>query len=302
MVNVAVLLSAYNGDKFIKEQIESILNQNGVNVKLTIRNDGGDPEEKTRRIIREYVAKDERVSLLEGENLGCAKSFWQLLREAPEADYYAFADQDDVWLPDKLKAATDMLRGYDDTIPQLYCGSVRVVDSALQPIAGAEAGGKAYATKFPLPFIKSIAPGCTFVFNERARGICAEYVGALDIHDWMMTKIVSVFGEIHFDENAYILYRQHGNNEIGATGKISLKFRSVKNVMSGKWRRAVAAQNVLEAYGEEIEEDRKRELEILAEYGDCLKNKRRLLKDKNYRLRGFADKLGFRVCVLTGKL
>ena len=107
MVNVAVLLSAYNGDKFIKEQIESILNQNGVNVKLTIRNDGGDPEEKTRRIIREYVAKDERVSLLEGENLGCAKSFWQLLREAPEADYYAFADQDDVWLPDKLKAATD---------------------------------------------------------------------------------------------------------------------------------------------------------------------------------------------------
>ena len=82
MVNVAVLLSAYNGDKFIKEQIESILNQNGVNVKLTIRNDGGDPEEKTRRIIREYVAKDERVSLLEGENLGCAKSFWQLLRES----------------------------------------------------------------------------------------------------------------------------------------------------------------------------------------------------------------------------
>ena len=72
--------------------------------------------------------------------------------------------------------------------------------------------------------------------------------------------------------------------------------------MSGKWRRAVAAQNVLEAYGEAIEEGRKRELEILAEYGDCLKNKRRLLKDKNYRLRGFADKLGFRVCVLTGKL
>ena len=66
MINVAVLLSAYNGDKFIKEQIESILNQNGVNVKLTIRNDGGDPEEKTRRIIREYVAKDERESLLEG--------------------------------------------------------------------------------------------------------------------------------------------------------------------------------------------------------------------------------------------
>lgn len=302
MVSVMVLLSAYNGDKYIKEQIESILNQAGVNVKLLIRNDGGDPEEKTRNIIREYALKDDRVSLIEGENLGCARSFWTLLQVASPADYYAFADQDDVWLPDKLKAATDFLKKFDNTLPQLYCGSVKIVDSELKLISRATVGGKAYATKFPLPFVKSVAPGCTFVFNEKARAICAKYHGDLEIHDWMLTKIISVFGEVHFDDKAYMLYRQHGNNEIGAAGKIRSKIRSMKNILSGKWKRATAAGNVLKAYGEEIEDWKKYELKILAEYGKNRKNKRRLLKDKNYKQLGFIDKLGFKVCVLTGKL
>ena len=95
MKTVAVLMSTYNGENYIKEQIESIFNQKGVIVKLYVRDDGS--KDRTLEILKDY-----NVNLEKGTNIGYIKSFMWLIKNVPFADYYALADQDDVWDEDKL--------------------------------------------------------------------------------------------------------------------------------------------------------------------------------------------------------
>ena len=106
---VMVLLSSYNGEKYIREQLDSILTQQGVEVTLLVRDDGS--RDATPRILREYAERCKNVIVLPEENVGCVSSFRKLLTEAynyiDRVDYFAFADQDDVWLPEKLKSGAD---------------------------------------------------------------------------------------------------------------------------------------------------------------------------------------------------
>ena len=96
---VAVLLSTYNGEKYVGAQIHSILTQNYKNIEIVVRDDGS--KDKTVEIIKEYMQKYSNIVLHQGENLGFIKSFFELLKYE-DADYYAFADQDDIWLPNKI--------------------------------------------------------------------------------------------------------------------------------------------------------------------------------------------------------
>lgn len=105
---VSVLMSTYNGAKYIREQIDSILNQKDVNVELLIRDDGS--SDNTAEICKEYQKKNTNIRFYQGENIGVGKSFMELLKKAPEADYYSFSDQDDVWLEDKLSRAVKMIK------------------------------------------------------------------------------------------------------------------------------------------------------------------------------------------------
>lgn len=100
--NILVLMSTFNGEKFIREQIESILAQENVNIKLLVRDDGS--TDKTLDILNEYKNKG-KLNYYIGKNLGPQLSFMHLLQNAPYCEYYAFADQDDVWLKDKLSTA-----------------------------------------------------------------------------------------------------------------------------------------------------------------------------------------------------
>ena len=91
---VLILLSVYNGQKYLQEQLNSLYNQRGVDVSILIRDDGS--SDHSIDIIRENQ-KDHDIKLIEGKNVGFAQSFWELVRNATEADYYAFCDQDDYW-------------------------------------------------------------------------------------------------------------------------------------------------------------------------------------------------------------
>lgn len=107
---VAVLMATYNGERFLREQLDSLLNQKDVTVKILVRDDNS--KDSTVSILEEYKSK----SLLQwytGEHLGVEKNFLDLLRHAPEADYYAFCDQDDVWDDNKLSVAINHLRNLD---------------------------------------------------------------------------------------------------------------------------------------------------------------------------------------------
>ena len=100
---IAILLSTYNGEKYIKEQIESLLDQTIKNWFLVIRDDGS--HDKTVEILKEYSTSYPNKIFIDGsvrENLGAGKSFMHLLK-ITHADYYMFCDQDDVWMPDKIE-------------------------------------------------------------------------------------------------------------------------------------------------------------------------------------------------------
>ena len=125
MEQVTVLMSTYNGKRFLKEQIESILNQSGVEVTLVIRDDGS--SDGTKEILKEYGRLD-NVKVLFGENEGPAMSFMSLVRGAEmETEYLAYADQDDIWLPEKLKEAVSAI-GHRRERAVLYCSNQTVAD------------------------------------------------------------------------------------------------------------------------------------------------------------------------------
>lgn len=124
--SVAVLLSSYNGSKFIERQVQSILNQKDVKVTLFIRDDGS-KDEKTLEILEEYK-KIENIVLVQEQNVGLAVSFMNLVYMAKDSfDYYCFADQDDIWLEEKLIEAIKKIKDYDT--PVLYVSNQTLVDS-----------------------------------------------------------------------------------------------------------------------------------------------------------------------------
>ena len=124
MYKVAVLLSTYNGSKYIKEQIDSILSQEGVNIDIYIRDDGSTDE--TVNIIYEY--KSNNIFLTEGKNIGVGNSFMELLYSVPEIyDYYAFADQDDIWSEKKTRIAIEVLQ---KNKKHLYASNQELIDKS----------------------------------------------------------------------------------------------------------------------------------------------------------------------------
>ena len=104
---VIVLMSTYNGEQYIKEQIESILNQTYSNMELYIRDDGS--KDQTVAILKKYE-QDGKLHFSQGKNMGFINSFFEVMRTSGEADYYAWCDQDDVWLPEKIERAVKELQ------------------------------------------------------------------------------------------------------------------------------------------------------------------------------------------------
>jgi len=210
--SVCVLLSTYNGSAFLEAQLESLRRQSGVQVDLHARDDGS--TDGTVALLHNYAGTWPSLAELEpGENLGPAMSFLELLRTAPDAEFYAFCDQDDVWLPDKLARAVEVLSR--DEGPTLYCSNVTCVAEDLKMLGTPRENGD---TRLQHLLFENIAYGCTTVMNRAARSLI---VGRLPeqgvvMHDWWCALVVGALGRIHYDPEPRILYRQHSANSYGA--------------------------------------------------------------------------------------
>lgn len=237
--NVAVLLSTYNGQRFLKEQIESIINQNGVNVYLFIRDDGS--EDKTQDIIKECANLYNNVYFLNEnkvEHIGICHSFLYMLLEIinnqkKEMDFYSFSDQDDVWKIDKLLSAVQQIEResvwHDE--PVLYYSNKTFVDKNL--ILLSEENIRYYGNFFE-SFLSNKASGCTMVFNrimgELATKHIPEYKGFL--HDsWIFRLAKSCNVKIVFDRSSYILYRQHGGNVCGVGALKTIDLKGITHIL-----------------------------------------------------------------------
>ncbi len=213
---VAILLSTFNGEEFLPAQLNSFLAQTHEHWVLHWRDDGS--TDRTREIVREFAARVGAERCIEspssGPHLGVAASFLTLLRETIGAMAVAFADQDDVWLPEKLSCALDMLAVTGEA-PALYCARQYLVDGALRGARlSSQNGGTA---GFPACLTQNIANGNTLVMNAAAAALVAtagEPEGT--VHDWWSYIVVSACGgKILFDDRPQVLYRLHKGNLIG---------------------------------------------------------------------------------------
>ncbi len=212
MGEVVVLLSTYNGEKYLVEQVESLVSQTDVRVKVLARDDGS--TDATIDILENY-AKEGKIEYYSGKNLKPARSFMDLIYNAPDAEYYAFCDQDDVWHPDKLKSAILKLRGQNRAA--LYYHAMDIVDESLTQY-GYYFRKEEYAQSlvYSSLFGDEIA-GCTMIFNKKLIDAVRLYKPEfITMHDgWVHRVCLSVGGKVIGDNNAYISYRQHPNNVVG---------------------------------------------------------------------------------------
>lgn len=280
---VLVLMSTYNGEKYLREQLDSILEQRNVDISILIRDDGSC--DNTIDIIKEYQNKYSKIELYCEKNVGYAMSFWNLIKKAKtEFDYYAFCDQDDIWLKDKIFAATKMIeKNKKDEEAILYTSRVISINNNKE-IINENTFNTSRVINVYESLQRSIIPGCVFVFNRKALEILKKYDGFMESHDWATYCIINTLGKVIYDENSYIHYRIHGNNAIGIENKWSVFKKRVKRFFGkSKCVRSIFAKDFYNIYREDISEEYLDSIKQLAYYKEKLKNKFGLLFNRNYR-------------------
>lgn len=296
---ITVLMSTYNGEKYIREQIDSILNQENVEVQLLIRDD--ESTDNTINMLKEYEKSNNNVQWYAGSNLGCGKSFFQLVLGAPESDYYAFADQDDVWDPDKLAVAISNLESNTNSKPSLYCSTARPVDIDLNYLPQRKFSNIDLVLGISLT--QAISPGCSYVFNylllEKFKKM---KIDNIDIHDWALLRVVTAIdGYIFFDTEPHFSYRQHGNNVVGYQssflehwiGRLKrFRNRDYRNI---RHKMAIVLKNT---YYEEMSEYNKILLDKFINYDLNIKSKWYLIKSNEIRMIKTTDNFIFKILIL----
>lgn len=222
-IKIQILLSTYNGERYLKEQLDSYLMQEGEQeVRVLIRDDGS--TDGTMEILRLYE-RERGFRVLRGENIGVDKSMGILFQEADrDCDYFAVSDQDDVWCSDKLKRAIAVLEAKEAALPLLYASTSRLTDRELHPIGMTElpAAGPSYYNAVS----QNICQGHTEVFNRALlQELSSAYPEEIHAVDWWIYLLASGLGEIVFDEVPTVLHRQHGINTVGYESNFRKKIR-----------------------------------------------------------------------------
>lgn len=301
---VAVLLSSYNGEKYITDQIESILSQENVRVILCIRDDGS--TDRTIEILNAYKDKGS-IIWYTGANLKPAKSFYDLLINAPRADYYAFSDQDDIWDNNKLCVAVNVIQR--EKCPALYFSNARLVDQnncSLNEYAYKKKSSEVIEMNNLLSIlVTGGGMGCTMVLNRylfeiaRSQGVPEKII----MHDYyIMSLCKSIGGNVFFDGKAHMNYRQHGSNVIGRKKGICNAVKYRLNFLFEKKKVSMAdqAEDILVRFSPYI----KKEINVLktvAEYNQSFRNRLKLCLSRELKLNTLKDSLFIRMTILLGR-
>lgn len=250
---IAVLLSTYNGRKYISELLESVQRQQSVQIEVYIRDDGS--TDGTISFLRSYVDEHPNCHLALGSNVGVTASFYRLLAEAGEADYYAICDQDDRWLPDKLERAVDFLDRATAIAPTLYGSPVTPVDANLRPIRNRSRN--TIKPSLENAIVENIIPGCTMVLNSKARDILlTPWPEPLRMYDWWIYQVIAATGTVFRDSESRILYRQHANNTVGSADGAKLWLRRIQRrrpLLSGQAAPTLHARELLRLHGKDMD-------------------------------------------------
>ena len=297
MRKVIVLLSTYNGEKYIEEQIKSILMQKGVQVEIVVRDDGS--TDKTIEILEFYKEKG-LINWYAGENLKPANSFMDLIYTAPVGDYYAFCDQDDFWLEDKLEIAVRYLEMSTEKKPALYYGRARLVDKDLNLLKEGRTSSDVMLD-LKSAIINSNAIGCTMVFNKSLFDIVKESQPSyISMHDaWVHKTCIIFHGNIFFDDDVHVLYRQHGNNVIGSTNSVWKKIVShYKSFLKKECIRSRTICSLIECYGEKMQVEDYEMCKLVADYKHSFKNRLKIVFQDKIKTNYLRRNTLFKIAIL----
>lgn len=234
---VAILLCTYNGARFLAEQLDSLEAQTHQNWVVIASDDGS--TDTTLEILQQYQSKwsSGKLTIRSGPQKGFCQNFLSLACDPQiKADYYAFCDQDDVWLPNKLMVALENIAGNQQAkMPYLYCGRTNYVTDTLKPC------GFSPLFVFPPSFrnalVQSIAGGNTMVFNLASKRLI-EDAGLVEVpsHDWWLYILVTgCEGNVFYDKVGYIQYRQHEGSLVGGNNTVYAKTKRLFMVLQGRF-------------------------------------------------------------------
>ena len=216
-MKVNILMSTYNGQQFLAEQIRSIQDQSYTDWTLFIRDDGS--SDNTKEILKDFERQDSRIHLIDSDksdNLGVIKSFHKLVNH-DRADYYFFSDQDDVWLDNKITLTLEEAQKYENQTPLLVYTDLKIVDHELNVLHESmiKTQSDHANTKLVQELTENTVTGGTAMINHSLAQLWSDCDGLL-MHDWYLALIASAVGNLIYIDCSTELYRQHGSNVLGA--------------------------------------------------------------------------------------
>lgn len=278
---VTVLLASYNGSQFIEQQIDSVLASTGVDVSLIVRDDRSTDD--TAKKVRAY---GERVTFIERDEAdpqyGHLANFSALCDYAlkhTHSDFYAFCDQDDVWLPEKLEVMVEAAKPKtgDASAPVLVHCDLEVVDARLNPLATSywryQGLPNPAAQRMNKLMYQNVVTGCASLFNRALLECATPVPGSAVVHDYWFGLVAEAIGQVIFIDRPLIKYRQHGANSIGSVAFEEQRSYFKKFLYQMLWRfpgNLAASQRqvdaLLQRFGTQLADEQKKLLGDFAQF------------------------------------
>lgn len=298
---VAVIMSTYNGERYLQEQLESVLRQTYHNIDIYIRDDGSTDE--TVKILHRYAKKNPRIHLELGKNIGYAPSFLKALANARGYDYYAFCDQDDVWLDFKIEQAIKILDSYQPDQPILYGSSYDYYDAELNFIKHASSPKR--LDSFSISTMEGLTLGTCMVINHAAQKLLLRVdASKISMHDCLAYTICVAMGKIVYDPTPTIKYRRTGDNASPCGSSFfQLQIYRIKNFLVGPQLQKIRRQNqhFVEIFYPELKVADQKTASMLIGKDTLFKRLHKAFYYKRWR-RSLFDEISLRFLFLIGKM
>lgn len=282
MKKVCVLLSTYNGNDYFTEQIESLISQKNIDIHISIRDDGSNEQFKSI-LANTHKKYEDIIDIDYGENVGFASSFYKLvLNSHDDFDFYAFSDQDDVWLPDKISKCVDKIENSD--VPQLcFCNSF-ITDSNLVIKQKCYEHNLIVSNKC-FNLFRNPAQGCSMVFNKEAKRLFLQgNPKFIEYHDHWLYVICSFLGKIYYIDEPLFYYRQHGNNQVGVASSLSQNIKHKKSMLKKETHYIQKASSMMiDLFSDRLSHEELDYLSVVCNYRKSFRNKIRLLRNKEIK-------------------
>lgn len=281
MPRVIVVMSTYNGEEYVTDQVMSILEQEDVDVSLYIRDDGS--KDGTVRVLKELESEHSNIKVECGINIGFAKSFFTALKNCGDADYYAFSDQDDIWMSDKLCSTIELIKGKRCVLG--YQNSWDTDQDLKNQVKHYDDGRT--IPYFGMTFISSICSGYLMVFDKVLRDKAIQLDEICISHDLWVGAVASYLGTIQCGNECKALHRRL-DSSVSINKPLKTFKHRVKSAISGVGVSEICSKQMLRLYGDQLDENKKKLLIDYSIYKHNHEAKRRLLFNPNikYDMRG----------------